>query len=355
LFGHQIATKKQFRLVPGALIISRVQCWHQAYAIVGDVPINTIASTNYDQFAIAPEVDPRFFWWLSHSPSFTETVRSSAVGVVIEKMVFNRDKWLTKSIMLPPLPEQRRIVARIDELSIPINEATALREQARIECLELIRSAERRIWPIESIEGAPTLDEVTSFLARGRHSEQGESDHYLIKTQHVQQNCYVPTSLRLAPHVAARVHPEAIAKDGDILIACSAAGCLGRVARFKDDGRSASTDTHIAIARANPAMIEPDYLYAYLRGVQGQYQLRSRERGDWKREKISFRLTELNPRDLKMVPVPVPYRKEQLRIVSELKELEFEVKTLSRLQAETAAELDALLPSVLSKAFAGEL
>jgi hypothetical protein len=32
LFGHQIKTKKQFRLVPGAFIISRVQCWHQAYA-----------------------------------------------------------------------------------------------------------------------------------------------------------------------------------------------------------------------------------------------------------------------------------------------------------------------------------
>src|SRR6266446_3442969 len=56
LFGHQIATKKQFGLVPGAFIISRVQCWHQAYAIVGDVPPNTIASQNYDQFAISPQV-----------------------------------------------------------------------------------------------------------------------------------------------------------------------------------------------------------------------------------------------------------------------------------------------------------
>ena len=95
LLGGQIATKQQFRLIRGAFIISRVQCWHQAYAIVGDVPPNTIASTNYDQFLISPEIDPRFFWWLSHSPAFTETVRSSAVGVVIEKMVFNRDIWVS--------------------------------------------------------------------------------------------------------------------------------------------------------------------------------------------------------------------------------------------------------------------
>src|SRR5207302_10466463 len=98
--------------------------------IVGDVPANTIASTNYDQFAISPEVDPRFFWWLSHSPAFTETVRSSAVGVVIEKMVFNRDEWLTRTVRLPPLEEQRRVVARIEEVDAQIHEARALRDQA---------------------------------------------------------------------------------------------------------------------------------------------------------------------------------------------------------------------------------
>src|SRR5580765_5297041 len=84
LLGHQIKTKKQFRLIPGAFIISRVQCWHQAYAIVPEnPPANMIASSNYDQFAISSDVDSRFFWWLSHSPRFTETVRDSAVGVVI--------------------------------------------------------------------------------------------------------------------------------------------------------------------------------------------------------------------------------------------------------------------------------
>ena len=46
LFGQQIKTKKQFRLVPGAFIISRVQCWHQAYAVVPhNLPPNMIAST----------------------------------------------------------------------------------------------------------------------------------------------------------------------------------------------------------------------------------------------------------------------------------------------------------------------
>ena len=46
---------------------------------------------------------------------------------------------------------------------------------------------------------------------------------------------------------------------------------------------------------------------------------------------------------------------EQRRIVAELDALQAEVDALKRLQAETATELDALLPAVLDRAFKGEL
>jgi type I restriction enzyme S subunit len=152
-----------------------------------------------------------------------------------------------------------------------------------------------------------------------------------------------------------KVKPEAIAEEGDILIACSAAGCLGRVARYSDPSKHASTDTHVAIARPNIELVEPDYLYAYLRGAQGQIQLRSRERGDWQREKISFRLTELNVADLRKVPVPLPDRAEQCRIVKEVEEIRAQVNLVRKLQIETVAEIDAMVPAVLDKAFRGEL
>jgi Type I restriction modification DNA specificity domain len=94
--------------------------------------------------------------------------------------------------------------------------------------------------------------------------------------------------------------------------------------------QTASTDTHVAVARANTDVVRSDYLYAYLRGAQGQHQLRSRERGDWQREKISFRLTELNLNDLRKVPIPVPPFSEQRRIVVELNALQAEVDALKR-------------------------
>src|SRR5438552_9040166 len=63
----------------------------------------------------------------------------------------------------------------------------------------------------------------------------------------------------------------------------------------------------------------------------------------------------LNGSKLEKLKVPIAPPAEQRRIVSELDALQAEVDALKRLQAKTAAELDALLPAVLDKAFKGEL
>jgi hypothetical protein len=64
-------------------------------------------------------------------------------------------------------------------------------------------------------------------------------------------------------------------------------------------------DHPVAIARPKPGFVESDYLDACLGGSQGQHSLRNRERGDWQREKVGFRLTELNLKDLRKVLLPM--------------------------------------------------
>ena len=53
--------------------------------------------------------------------------------------------------------------------------------------------------------------------------------------------------------------------------------------------------------------------------------------------------------------VPVPPLSDQRRIVAELDAPQAHVDALKRLQPETAAELDALLPAILDRAFKGGL
>ena len=54
-------------------------------------------------------------------------------------------------------------------------------------------------------------------------------------------------------------------------------------------------------------------------------------------------------------PMPYPPLEKQRRIVSYLDRIQADFLSVRRVQAETAAELDALLPSVLDRAFSGEL
>ena len=64
-------------------------------------------------------------------------------------------------------------------------------------------------------------------------------------------------------------------------------------------------------------------------------------------------LPTANPRT--MLWVALPALPEQRRIVAELNALQAEVDALKRLQAQTATEIDALLPAILDRAFKGEL
>jgi len=63
----------------------------------------------------------------------------------------------------------------------------------------------------------------------------------------------------------------------------------------------------------------------------------------------------LNLKLLRGFDVPLPSLAEQHRIVTMLDTVQSRVDMLKKLQAETAAELDALLPSILDRAFKGEL
>jgi type I restriction enzyme, S subunit len=63
----------------------------------------------------------------------------------------------------------------------------------------------------------------------------------------------------------------------------------------------------------------------------------------------------INLGNLVKLRIPIPTHEEQCQIVAYLDDLQAKVDSLKKLQAETAAELDALLPSILDKAFKGEL
>ena len=58
---------------------------------------------------------------------------------------------------------------------------------------------------------------------------------------------------------------------------------------------------------------------------------------------------------IRKAPFNLPDVREQLDIIKYLDDLQSKIDALTILQAKTAAELDAMLPSILDRAFKGEL
>ncbi len=66
-------------------------------------------------------------------------------------------------------------------------------------------------------------------------------------------------------------------------------------------------------------------------------------------------MPKLNRKQLFAFKFTYPSLNEQRRLVAYLDELQAQVSALRQLQSESTLKLDALLPSVLDRAFKGEL
>ena len=88
--------------------------------VSGDFPVFDI---NLDR------LEPKYLEWKSKTGEFVDLCRAASEGTT-NRVRLKEDKFLRLSISLPPLPEQRRIVAKIEALAAKIEEAQELRFRA---------------------------------------------------------------------------------------------------------------------------------------------------------------------------------------------------------------------------------
>lgn len=133
-------------------------------------------------------------------------------------------------------------------------------------------------------------------------------------------------------------------KSGDILISNIKAweGALA-VTKPEDDGRVGSHRYLTCVPIAGVATAR--FVCFHLLTPEGLYEIGEASPGSADRNRT------LSTKKFMGIPVPVPDYEKQVWFDS----LYAEVESLKRLQAETAVELEALLPAILDRAFKGEL
>jgi len=163
---------------------------------------------------------------------------------------------------------------------------------------------------------------------------------------HLQENRFVLShKWNVTPAKAEELKRYTI-KPRDLLV--TVMGTLGRACVVPDKVPQMISTKHVWTVTLDDTLVDPHWLSYWL-----NYSRHVRE--ELLEQGTGTAIAGLNGAKIRAVALPQLPLAEQRSIVAKLDANQSEVDAIKRLQAETAAELDALLPAVLDRAFKGEL
>jgi len=238
----------------------------------------------------------------------------------------------------PPLAEQRWIVAKMEELAAKIEEARGLQQQTMEDAWTLLDSTRATIFKkMSSSWKVQKLDEVAPINMGqsppgGTYNTFGDGIPLLNGPTEFGEKFPTPIQWTTAP--------TKLCKPGDILLCVRAS-----VGRMNWAEKEYCIGRGLAALTPDPKVCLPEYVYYFVE-TQTQEMLKLA---------AGSTFPNLPGAKLKVLEIPVPPILEQRRVVAYLDSIQKKIMPLKHLQSQTAAELEALLPSILDKAFKGEL
>lgn len=335
--GAGIAAQRRSIVRAGQFILSRIDARNGAFGLIPDSLDGAVVSNDFPVFNLNPQkIDPKYLAWMSRTHAFIDLCKAASEGTT-NRVRLKEDRFLAAQIPLPPLPEQKRIVARIAELAAKIEEAKGLRQKAVEEAAALLPASICK--QLTMIAQQTQLgEEGLCEIICGQHlnpEEQTDSGiPYMTGPADFRERIAVPSRFT---NIA-----RALAQPGDVLLTVKGAG-VGKVNLAPVI--PAAIGRQLYAIRPNSQRLDQNYLFYVL-----QDSLRH-----FRDAMTATTVPGVNRNDVEKLSIPLPPLSEQHRIVAYLDDLQAKVDSLKRLKAETAAELNAMLPSVLDRAFKGEL
>jgi type I restriction enzyme S subunit len=352
--GLEVGDKNLYELREGDLILQVTFAWEGAIALCSTAESGLFGSTRYPTFRVdeARCYAPFLVRYLGTRDGLDQ-INKICPGSAGRNRVLSLKRIHEVMVPLPPLSEQRRIVARIEELAAKINEARGLRNQAVQETERLYAATlSQRTQPNGKEWIRETVGDVIVSMDAGWSPQcddipARDGEWGVLKTTSVQwcefrpyENKALPPTLDPSPGLAI--------EEGDVLV--TRAGPRKRVGVVasvrKSDPRLTISDKLIRL-RPDLEKIEPRFLEISVASPYSQEYLVHRKTG------LADAQVNISQSILRATPIAYPSLFEQRRIVAELDALQAEVDALKKLQTETTAELNALLPAILDKAFKG--
>ncbi|SRR6266702_5988342 len=348
--GLEVGNKDLFLMKEGDVILQITFAWEGAIALCSKADDGLFGSVRYPTFRVNEErcYAPFLVKYLATREGL-EQIGRICPGSAGRNRVLAIRRLPEVKIPLPSCGEQRRIVARIEELNTKVEEARQLREQTTTGTKALTTGAAAHVLD-KLAHSTPkyALHSVASIRGGGTPSK--DAPHFWggkipwitpkdMKRRALSDSIDHITDIATTESPAKLIDPGAVlvVVRGMILVHTFPAAVLQAPATINQDMKALIPDKRLL----------PEYLCAVL----WTWNPRILELVD----RSGHDTRKLNTDKLLAFEIPVPTIQEQKSTLAELDALQTKVDSVKALQSETATELNAMLRAILDKGFKGDL
>jgi type I restriction enzyme, S subunit len=337
--GSEIGSKTLNKIQSGHFIYSRLFAWKGAFDFVGDNFDGLFVSDEYPTFKVdSKKADVRFLHYYFNQAKTWKEVEQFCIGVTkASRNRFKEKYFLNFPINLPDLSIQQKIVSKIENILQKRNEIFNLTAEQNKNINNLLFSKY-----CDLIEGAEWLPMKDVAPIHRRPVEVNPLETYFeIGVRSFGRGLFENPTFVGADLTWQKPFWM---REGDLLFSNIKAweGAVGLIPK-KYDGWVGSH--RYITCLPNLEIIDPEFLYYYFKTFEGVEKLSSASPGTVDRNRT------LNNKLLLQIKIPVP----DLELQREFIRLLEKSKAIREHHKQTEQELTELIPSLLDKAFKGEL
>lgn len=255
-------------------------------------------------------------------------------------------------VKIPPLPEQERIVARIEELFSELDKAVETLNTTKQQLAVYRQAVISTSFPELTSSNSVRLDEIAEIsggITKGRDlSQQKTITLPYLRVANV-QNGYLDLSQMKDIEVKLNEVDKYLLQEGDVLYTEGGdRDKLGRGTVWKNEIPRCVHQNHVFKARLNQERALPQYVAYWSMSVYARDYF-------FKKGKQSVNLASINKTVLSALILPMPSLEEQASIINNIESRLSVCDQIEKTIEQSLQQAEALRQSILKQAFVGRL
>ena len=340
---------KRSTVYPGDILVAKIG----SIGTCGIYPLsckNAVIPANLLKITVLPTVDRKYVYYYIQSKGFQEKIK--AISTATAQPAFNVTKFRKLPIPTPPLPEQERIVARIEELFSQLDAGVETLKKTKAQLSVYRQAAITEAFSVENNTPNVCLSDIAQIIGgitKGRDLSGTETIELpYLRVANV-QNGYLDLSEIKTIKLRVDEKERYLLKPGDVLYTEGGdRDKLGRGTVWRGEIKDCVHQNHVFKARVDQSKAIPEYVAFWSMSTPARNYF-------YQKGKQSVNLASINKTVLSALTLPLPALEKQREIINHIESRLSVCDSIEQTVDTALQQAEAVRQSILTQAFGGAL